>query len=119
MDNYDIWLMIGLWTGAISLAGIGVTLFFSVISFTDLFDKIRGDLCDISTDVNLLMRDHKTVANNLDVLLYERDEVAMESLKDTFLSRKDSEGLMLLEAVQKQLKKKRKKNEVPNNSTTV
>lgn len=41
-------------------------------------------------------------------LAQEPNELALHVLKDSFLSRKDNEGIMLVEAVEKQLKKRRK-----------
>ncbi len=67
---------------------------------------IGGELCQID--------------GRLSDLVADRAEFSFEILKDVFLARKDSEGVMLIEAAQKQyLKKRRKKSEVPSNSTSV
>lgn len=53
------------------------------------------------------------VVKALTNLTQEPNELALHVLKDSFLSRKDNEGIMLVEAVEKQLKKRRKAQPKP------
>ena len=127
MDNY---YLIPLWLGSISLACIGVILAGLTIwgfhQLEHLYNLIKNyahrfdvNYTRIIDYVDYLQTYSKSIDYTLGQLADSRETVALESIKDTFLSRKDNEGLMLLEAVQKQLKKRKKKNEVANNSTAV
>lgn len=75
--------------------------------------EIDNSLLTIKSVLSGINHQGARTAEALGSLAQEPNELALHVLKDSFLSRKDNEGIMLVEAVEKQLKKRRKAQPKP------
>lgn len=92
-----------------------------LIRISDLLERINRGIGEVSITFYRVSQhlahisDHtSTIGDASEYLLDDPAKLAILLLKDSFLSRKDrDEGIMLVEAVEKQLKKKSRKVEHP------
>lgn len=82
----------------------------ALASIGERVTSLRTDLCIENHRIGSAL---VCINKNLALLAEEPNELALHVLKDSFLSRKDNEGIMLVEAVEKQLKKRRKAQPKP------
>lgn len=100
------------------LLSIAITLIHIAVSMHSMCYAIKWDveqcLTAIHYDLKKLALFTESIDNSLGELTEEPTKLATLLLKDTFLSRKDrEEGIMLIEAVEKQLSRKPRKSPNP------
>lgn len=97
---------------------------------TKIYKEFRLLVVDIEDQKRMLNGHLRSIAVSLavssgciSVLSKDRSKYSLEILEDELRDRKDSEGLMLVDALNKRLnpppKKRRKKNEIPTDSPSV
>lgn len=93
---------------------ITICIIFCTINAFDESNRRRTHLTALNTTIYRISQHLAHISDHTGRILDDPAKLAILLLKDSFLSRKDrDEGIMLVEAVEKQLKKKSRKVEHP------